>query len=72
MLKHIAATGHKLCHCGGMHYPHRPGSPFCYQNRMAPARHAARAGATDEEVLDVALECVLFGPRRPYKGPCPI
>lgn len=29
-LKHVAATGHKVCECGqGRHYPHRPGSAGC-------------------------------------------
>lgn len=34
MLKHVAATGHKVCECGqGRHYPHRPGSAGCVHER---------------------------------------
>ena len=30
MLRHVSATGHKVCDCGhGRHYPHRPGSAGC-------------------------------------------
>jgi len=55
MLQHIRASGHKLCQCGGYHYPHRPGSPFCDANPMAPALRASREGASDEEVYEIVV-----------------
>lgn len=51
MLAHLAKTGHKACKCGGYHYAHRPGSPYCEVNPNAAYYHAWRAGA-DQSVLD--------------------
>ena len=34
----------KACHCGGYHYPHRPGSPCCEHNPDADYHHALRQG----------------------------
>jgi hypothetical protein len=67
MQRHIKASGHKLCNCGGYHYAHRPFSPFCYSNPMAPALHASRGGASDEEVFEIMLEIVWSTPGRPLK-----
>ena len=67
MQAHIAASGHALCSCGGYHYPHRPGSPYCEHNPLAPALHASRAGASSEEVLDIAIEIALDGKGKPLK-----
>jgi hypothetical protein len=51
-------------------YEHRPGSPFCEHNPMSPALLASRYGASDEEVLDIALEIVLTTPGRAVAA-CP-
>lgn len=71
LVAHVKASGHKLCHCLGYKYPHRPGSPYCDHNRMAPANRAAREGVEGQDLLDIALECVLHNRGRPYRGPCP-
>lgn len=63
--QHLRATGHRLCRCGGYHYEHRPGSPFCEHNPMSAALLASRHGASNEEVLDIALEIVLTTRGRP-------
>lgn len=65
MQQHIKATGHKLCQCGSYHYAHRPGSSFCEQNPRAAYFHAMRAGASDEELLDILVELALTGPGKP-------
>ena len=64
---HIKLTGHKVCTCGGYPYPHRLMSRYCYDNPQAPAAYIARAGATDEEVLDVSIDLALTNPGRPLK-----
>jgi hypothetical protein len=63
--QHLRETGHRLCRCGGYHYEHRPGSPFCERNPMSAALLASRYGASDEEVTDIALEIVLSTRGRP-------
>ena len=55
MQAHLRASGHQLCHCGGYHYPHRAGSPYCEANPMAPALAASRAGEPDEVVNDIMV-----------------
>lgn len=60
--QHLRETGHKACICGGYHYKHRPGSPFCMANPMSPALLASRYGASDVEVADIALEISLSTP----------
>lgn len=67
MQRHIQASGHKLCKCGGYHYAHRPGSPFCEHNPMAPALHAWRAGASADEVLEIKIEIALTVAGKPLK-----
>lgn len=57
--QHLRETGHKACICGGYHYKHRPGSPFCAANPMSGALLASRYGASDEEVAEIALELSL-------------
>lgn len=49
MQKHIQESGHKLCSCGGYPYKHRPGSPCCDQNPLAPFHDAVRRGVLREE-----------------------
>lgn len=68
MQQHIKATGHKLCQCGGVdgyHYPHRPGSPLCEKNTRLDYNLALRAGASDEELLDILLDIALTKPGKP-------
>jgi len=67
MLAHVQASGHKLCRCGGYHYAHRPGSPFCYENPMAPALHASRAGSSAEEVMEIMVEIAWSVAGKPLK-----
>lgn len=62
---HIDKTGHRQCGCGGYHYPHRPGSPCCETNPMATYHRAAREGATDEELEEIEIDLIFFGPGRP-------
>ena len=55
----LRETGHRLCRCGGYHFEHRPGSPYCERNPMSAALLASRSGASDEEVFEIALEISL-------------
>lgn len=57
--QHLTDSGHALCRCGGYHYSHRPGSPFCHQNPYSPALEASRAGVCDEEVEAIASQIAL-------------
>jgi hypothetical protein len=71
LLLHRAA--HKECRpcdCGGYHFSHRPGSPYCYKNPTAEVRHALRRGEDDEVILDILID-IAFRPQKPYRGPCP-
>lgn len=67
MQAHIRSSGHRLCTCGGYHYAHRRYSKFCYDNPMSAYWHASRAGASDEDLEDIQIECVLNAPGRPLK-----
>lgn len=67
MLAHIKATGHKLCTCGGYHYAHRAGSPFCNANPYAAYYHAWRAGEPPEVLEEILLDTVWETPGRPLK-----
>lgn len=53
MLKHIDATGHSVCTCGGYPYPHRPRSTYCELNPLSGAWLAERNGASAAEVDDI-------------------
>lgn len=44
MARHIAASNHKLCHCGGYWHPHRHKSPCCEGNPRATVYRAIREG----------------------------
>ena len=61
----------KPCNCGGYHFAHRPGSPYCYKNPNAELRHALRACEDDEAILDVLMDWALDNKGKPYTGPCP-
>lgn len=63
--QHLRETGHKACICGGYHYKHRPGSPFCVANPMSAALLASRYGASDSEVAEIALELSLAPAAKP-------
>lgn len=73
--QHLRESGHKVCICGGYHYQHRPGSPYCERNPQSAALLASRYGASDEEVADIALDLALAPPpaaARPRKATaCP-
>lgn len=49
------------CKCGGYHHPHRPGSPCCDQHPLAPLNRAARDGADNLELLDIAVGLAFAG-----------
>jgi hypothetical protein len=65
MQLHIKATGHKLCTCGGYHYAHRPGSPFCEQNPRCAYYHALRASEPDEVLLEILVDMAWSLPGKP-------
>lgn len=71
--KHLQTTGHRLCKCGGYHYSHRPGSPFCEHNPMSDVLLASRQGTPDHELEDIAMWCAWNKPGRMYKpgAACP-
>lgn len=56
LLAHCREKGHALCLCGGYHYAHRPGSPFCEANPMADVRHADRAGEPPDVLRQMAVD----------------
>lgn len=67
--KHLRETGHKLCTCSGVAFSgglskHRPGTRCCIHHAMGAVHLAERYGASDEELLDIALEIVLTTPGR--------
>lgn len=59
---HLRSTGHRLCRCGGYHYSHRRGSPYCYENPVSPIYHADRQGNNEETLLRVAASIVRDAP----------
>lgn len=60
--QHLRKTGHALCRCGGYHYEHRPGSPYCVSNPMGDVLIAARQGASDEVLDDIVACCAWTKP----------
>jgi len=60
--KHIRDTGHGLCQCGGYHYSHRKGSPFCEANPLSPIRMADRYGATETDLVRCAQHIIATTP----------
>lgn len=63
--RHLRESGHRLCHCGGYHYAHRPGSPYCEQNPMSELNAAARRGEADDVLLDIAAHLAWTVPAKP-------
>ena len=54
--QHLRESGHRLCICGGYHYAHRPGSPYCEQNPWSELRDAIRRDYSDEALMDIAAD----------------
>lgn len=42
------------CMCGGYHFTHRRGSPWCHHNPLSPLYHADRQGDPPESLLRIA------------------
>lgn len=55
MASHIRESGHRLCLCGGYHYKHRPGSPYCERNPVSIIYLAARGGEPEESLALLAM-----------------
>lgn len=67
LVQHCRDHDHKVCHCGGYHYAHRPGSPYCERNPMSGVRHALRFGGfTADELMDIAIESAWEKPGRSF------
>lgn len=60
--QHIQQSGHALCKCGGYHYQHRPGSPFCEVNALSALRLADRYGAEDADLIRAARHIIAEKP----------
>lgn len=68
--QHLKSTGHALCKCGGYHYQHRPGSPYCEKNDMGDVWIAARQGESDDVLDDIAAHCAFTKPGK-VSATCP-
>lgn len=66
--QHLRATGHRVCNCGGYHYSHRKGSPFCYGSPFADIYHASRAGESDETLVRIAKSIAANDPHLAEKA----
>jgi hypothetical protein len=53
--RHTQQTQHRHCLCGGYHYKHRPGSPYCIRNPWSEYREAVRQGADEDVLADIAV-----------------
>jgi hypothetical protein len=59
--RHLRESGHGACDCGGYHYRHRPGAPYCDRNPWSDYLAAKRRGE-DQAVLDeIEMEKVWSG-----------
>lgn len=54
--RHVRESGHRACDCGGYHYRHRPGSPFCERNPWSVYRAAKRRGESEAVLLDIQID----------------
>lgn len=61
--QHLLKSGHKLCKCGGYHFQHRKGSPYCYANPVSAIYHADRQGNGEEVLLTIAASIVNDAPQ---------
>lgn len=68
-MAHVRTTGHRVCNCGGYHYAHRPGSPFCVLNPRSELLEASRRGESSEVLLDIAAH--LAWETKGTTGACP-
>lgn len=68
---HCRNSGHALCQCGGYHYAHRPGSPYCVHNPWSDLRHADRAGENAATLLDIAAHIAFDNPGQAAGSSCP-
>lgn len=50
------------CNCGGYHFTHRKGSPWCRENPLAPLYHADRQGDPPAVLLEIAARIVKDSP----------
>jgi hypothetical protein len=66
--QHLRATGHRLCMCGGYHFAHRKGSPYCYQNPFSAMYHASRQGEHDETLARIAQSIAANDPQLTEKA----
>lgn len=60
--QHLKDTGHRLCSCGGYHYAHRKGSPFCHHNPLSQMREASRQGEGPAVLKEIAASIVSDAP----------
>ncbi|MDP1688033.1 hypothetical protein [Hydrogenophaga sp.] len=68
--RHVRESGHRACNCGGYHYAHRPGSPYCTRNPMADVLIASRQGESAETCMDIAADIAWSTPGR-VSAECP-
>lgn len=68
--RHLRESGHHLCTCGGYHFAHRPGSPYCTHNPWSDVLEASRRGESDEVLLEIAADIAWDTPGR-VAAECP-
>ena len=68
LLSHVAASGHRVCTCGGYPWPHRKFSTYCYENPMSEVHVAQRAGAERAELLEIEANCAWEKAGRPLRS----
>lgn len=51
------------CVCGGYHFTHRKGSPYCLDNPLAPLLHADRQGDSINSLLRVGRDLAAQHPQ---------
>lgn len=56
MVLHRLVCVRPLCNCGGYHYKHRPGSPYCILNERGDLRQAMRYVDTIDEQIQVLAD----------------
>lgn len=56
--QHLKDSGHRACDCGGYHYRHRPGSPFCVQHPFVALNAAKRRGDDLHTLMDIFIDTV--------------
>jgi hypothetical protein len=61
--QHLRTSGHRICNCGGYHYSHRKGSPYCHHNPISAIYHADRQGNTEEVLLTIAASIASDAPQ---------